>query len=157
MENMRQFYEGDVKELVYKFFLYFSRFEFALKKSGFVCAGHRNSAQVDWNKFHQTYSSDYVIDTDEGDLLEHPPEVQVYIDQTISFSNLTFPNNSSNLKKLTLALRFMRNNLFHGGKYGGKDWDDKARLSFLLTHGIHSLERMVELNVDVKVHFYGSY
>ncbi len=157
MEDMQQFYEGDVKGLVYEFFLKFSRFEFSLKASGFVRTGMRKAAVADWKKFYQKFGADYHVDDKEKQLLKTPPNRQVYIDQKISWQDFEFPADSTDLEKITLALRSMRNNLFHGGKYGEKSWDDGERVRFVLSRGVHSLERMAELDGDINIHFHGFY
>ncbi|MCU7931447.1 MAG: hypothetical protein KZQ90_11650 [Candidatus Thiodiazotropha sp. (ex Codakia rugifera)] len=157
MVEMKLHYTGETRDLVYGFFMKFSRFEFALKQSGYVYSGIRDSAQVDWKKFSQAFGGDYVADQRETLLLEKPPKKQIYTNDNISWVDFDFTTTSSDLEKLTLVLRTMRNNLFHGGKYGLKEEDVSDRIHFLLPHGIHTLERMVKLDNNVKIHFDGIY
>ena len=42
----------------------------------------------------------------------------------LAWKELQFEANEFELQKVTLLLRLVRNNLFHGGKHGDKHWDD---------------------------------
>ena len=155
---MQEFYKGELKELVYEFFLRFSRFEFALKESNYVKANnHSDVAEVHWNKIIHEFEKNYVIDDIEIELLQKPPMKQVYVNNELEWVGFNFPNNASDLKKLTFALRTMRNNLFHGGKFGHQSWDDPARVTFVLSSGLHCLDKISSLSIDLNAHYNGEY
>jgi hypothetical protein len=40
----------DQRDLVIRFFVCFSRFEYAMKAAGWVCAGKGDAAEPDWNR-----------------------------------------------------------------------------------------------------------
>jgi len=155
---MESFYNDDLRDLVYDFFLRFSRFEFALKETDYVRASRfYDTAEVDWEKFLARYQDNYSVDELERELLNNPPKRQVFKNHQISWEDFRFNTNDSNLKKLTLAIRTMRNNLFHGGKFGERSWDNPERVTFVLSRGIHSLNKMTTLNVDLNAHYNGTY
>ena len=114
-------------------------------------------AQPDWTSFHIKFGKSYEADEYEAELLRNPPKKQTYIDNELSWQEFDFPFDSSDIQSLTLALRTMRNNLFHGGKHGEKTWDNADRVHFVLSRGVHCLERMGDLDGDVRAHFSGLY
>lgn len=129
-----------LKDLAFEFFYWFSRFEFALKENGLLKAGPHNSAQADWNKFIATFEMHYEIDIAAEELLANPPDVQVVDNgHAWRWSPLTLSDDQSNLSKITLILKTIRNNLFHGGKHGAEGWDKPDRVEFLLSRGIQVL------------------
>ncbi|WP_104041654.1 hypothetical protein [Vibrio hyugaensis] len=154
---MKQFYEGELQNLVYKFFLQFSRLEFALKESGFVTSGQRNSAQPDWNAFIEKYESNYQLDKIEAELMGNPPLKQEFKAGKVTWEKFDFPPKASELKNLVFALKTMRNNLFHGGKFGHKSWDDPDRIEFVLSKGLHCITNFSKLDSDLQAHYLGSY
>ncbi|HAS8291311.1 TPA: hypothetical protein I7707_21710, partial [Vibrio vulnificus] len=68
-----------------------------------------------------------------------------------------FPEESTELNNLVFALKTMRNNLFHGGKFGHKSWDDPERVEFVLSKGLHTIEKLSKLDGDLTAHYRGSY
>lgn len=154
---MKEFYTGETQQLVYAFFLQFSRLEFALKESGYVKADFRDSAGPDWKRFIEQYSYAYVLDKVENELMADPPLRQVYRNEQISWVDFEFPDASTQLNNLVFALKTMRNNLFHGGKFGHKSWDDPDRVKFVLSKGLHTIDKLSKLDGDLYAHYHGSY
>lgn len=154
---MHNFFNNDVKEIVYDFFYKFSRFEFALKESGYIKTGARNSALPDWKKFYTKYQTDYVLNKQERELFLSPPKVQSFIKREIHWVDFSFEDGQSELEQLTLLLRAIRNNLFHGGKYGDRSWDDTVRIQYLLIRGICCLDNFSSLSEDLSAHYLGKY
>lgn len=154
---MKDLYTGEIQELVYAFFLQFSRFEFSLKESGYVKAGSRDSAEPDWKIFIEQYSDSYTLDEVEKELMAKPPLKQVYRNEKISWVDFDFPEQSTQLNNLVFALKTMRNNLFHGGKFGHKSWDDPDRVKFVLSKGLHTIDKLSKLDGALTAHYHGSY
>lgn len=154
---MKDFYTEEIQQLVYDFFLQFSRLEFALKESGYVKAGSRDSAEPDWRTFIERHSDSYTLDAVEKELMANPPLKQVYRDHKIIWMDFDFPHDSTELNNLVFALKTMRNNLFHGGKFGHKSWDDPDRVKFVLSKGVHTIEKLSKLDGDLNAHYNGSY
>lgn len=125
------------KDLLVKFFVVFSRFEYALKRTGY-CFPDRNSiATPDWKKFSQeccALSQDDLSRLNEAGkyLLEFPPKQQVYANNVLSFAAVAWEKEPHPAAKLIRYVKIVRNNLFHGGKYPGEPVEDVSRNKDLL-------------------------
>ncbi|PSB84829.1 hypothetical protein C5F64_12805 [Photobacterium damselae subsp. damselae] len=150
---MKEFYTGEIQQLVYTFFLQFSRLEFALKESGFVKSGTRDEALPDWGRFIERYSKSYALDKTEKELMAEPPLKQVYLNEKICWVDFDFPDDSTELNNLVFALKTMRNNLFHGGKFGHKSWDDTERVKFVLSRGLYIINKLSKLDGDLSAYY----
>lgn len=138
--------EDELKGLAFDFFYWFSRFEFALKENGQVSPGPRNVAQADWRLFITDYEANYELDDAATELLDNPPDVQVIRDGSAwEWAPLTFDRDASELSKVVLAVKTVRNNLFHGGKHSAAGWDDPERVQFLLSRGMDVLNSFAKL------------
>lgn len=51
----------------------------------------------------------------------------------------------SDLEKVVLSVKTVRNNLFHGGKHGAAGWEDPQRTHSLISMSRSVLENLVEL------------
>lgn len=128
-------------------FVIFARFEFALKECGFLSGTCGKDAKANWDVFAgDTALSDLLTavsgDLDVKELIEKPPKKQIIVCghngekswdwKTDSGPADTSPSNS----KLLLAVRRVRNNLFHGAKQGEDPRDEqlcRAAKKMLLT------------------------
>ncbi|MDR3526908.1 MAG: hypothetical protein P4L57_06475 [Rhizomicrobium sp.] len=140
-----------------EFFVRFSRFEFALKETGYL----QNSAdaKADWNKLTalpEFLGLSHNLEADPAALVlfERPPQKQVN-----SGASFSWRDDSQTEKKdmawLCKMVRLVRNNLFHGGKDGknGGERDEE-----LLTASIHVLNQMLlTAPDDVRNAFDGKY
>jgi hypothetical protein len=139
-------YSNDLRLTCFDFFYWFSRFEFALKESGRVTAGRYNEALPDWNGFIKEWSPKYVASEEALRLLRAPPRRQVVVSGHCDWGDLNLDAEKTLLGKVVLALKTIRNNLFHGGKHGDADWDNPERNLFLLTNGKAVLDSLAELS-----------
>lgn len=130
---------SNLKEEVVEFFYDFSRFEFSLKESGFL--QNRENAFPDWDKFVSYYKGEYTIPSEYIEhinfLLENPPKKQITKlndegKRVVDWKNFNVNENAPKLKTLVDIVKIVRNNLFHGGKYGDSSWDDKERVVKLI-------------------------
>jgi len=153
-----------VQKDVIEFFYIFSRFEFALKESGYINTPNKNSdnATPNWDAFIKEYKKVFKPSEENIDavnyLLAKPPQKQkVYQDESGSFKTTWEPfnidKNAPSLKTLVDVVKTVRNNLFHGGKYGDKGWDDKARLSLLLKHSSTVIKQWLNLKEELNVYY----
>lgn len=103
------------KELVCEFFAVFSRFEFALKESGYVKGEGR--ASPDWKRFAQESTLEVAGDSplaiSMGYLIAYPPQIQM---PNLKWKDLALQGKTDRAKALESVQR-VRNNLFHGGKH----------------------------------------
>ena len=138
------------KELLLKFVIVFSRFEYALKRGGYRQKG--DAAKPDWDKFAQECESlqpEAVLQlkTSGEYLISRPPGKQVYIDDDcLDFVPIKFANEPHLAEKLIRYIKTVRNNLFHGGKYPGKYIDEPGRNAELLESSIATLICLLKTN-----------
>jgi hypothetical protein len=143
--------DDGLKKLVYDFFFAFSRLEFALKSAGFRRRDRNNAAQPNWTAFIRKHERHYQLSNADKKLLNCPPKRQcIDTKNRLVWEDVVFESGDSNLKKVSLILRTIRNNLFHGGKYGHRSWDDPKRVTFLLQNGLETIEFLKEIDSKVK-------
>lgn len=109
------------QEVIIKFFLSFSRFEFLLKFNDFVTA----EGLVNWDDFTKNCKTKYVAWQDKGLKQElenaiqyiqsNPPKKLIKNDGQYIWQDI-IRTNIDRLEILTLNIRTIRNNLFHGNK-----------------------------------------
>lgn len=105
------------RELACEFFAVFSRFEFALKESGFVYVTRYGRAAPDWNAFATTATLQVHPDSELDEAINfinrEPPQVQV---SARGWRQMPLRGTSPVATALDAAQR-VRHNLFHGGKH----------------------------------------
>jgi len=140
------------RELVFKFFTVFSLFEYALKNAGFCIPGRRNGAQPDWEDFAQRIRQQFNPNTTPelsaavNYMLNRPVLKQVIRNNSLTFVQRKRPQHLSDVEWLSVLIRGVRNNLFHGGKFRY----DRPRDPKLIQHSMVILEAWAQCNDDVK-------
>ena len=148
----------DHRELVHRFFLVFSRFEYALKRAGFS-NGSLDSVHPAWEKFAAKYRSTF--DPSVTPRLRiacdyftaQPPRKQILDGHFLSWSEPQFRTNEPLFTWLLLMVRSVRNNLFHGGKFPIAPIQEPARDPDLLRHALTIIEACLPLDDDLCYHF----
>ncbi len=120
--------------IVLEFFIAFSRFEYALKKAGFLKKDNRKQedkdrnenrdASADWDAFAACVKSAYRQDSSEDlqeaieYLIKQSPKKQMVTPDNRLFWHPQHPqpSNDKSLQRVLECVRRVRNNLFHGGK-----------------------------------------
>jgi hypothetical protein len=144
-----------VRMLVLRFFIIFSRFEYALKRAEFVTA----SAQPGWDQFAKAHRKDFAPDktTSLKAACEYfessPPRKQICDSKKLSWSPQIKRTNEPRLAWLLCMVRRVRNNLFHGGKYPIAYDGEPSRNRLLLRHAITVLDACLALDASVESHF----
>lgn len=147
------------QNLISEFFVTFSRFECALKATGFA-SGDNNKVNPNWDSF--TSSIWELFDNEERPetvnnaihyLSNHPPRVQNYENGQLGWRERVYQPNVPLVNKLSLSIRDVRNNLFHGGKFNGNYQEDVSRNFILLNHSIEILNHWLKLSPIVKRNF----
>ncbi len=132
------------------FFLFFAKFEYALKNSDFV-KYDKKRAKPDWEKFKKMTKIPSSINSDEDVkyLKKNPPKVQCYDDTSkrLIWNERKKINDTSELIDACLTIR---NNLFHGGKCNDSD---NIRNMSLLNSAKKILEALLEENTELKRKF----
>jgi hypothetical protein len=119
--NRRWWSSAKLDRLAVQFFKTFARFEYALKAAGY----HKGdgNAKPDWDRFAQSIDSCFEQPLSDAlaaavkFLIETPPKRQVLVDGKLEWEEAREEGPDS--RKLSIYIRRVRNNLFHGGKFNG--------------------------------------
>src|SRR5688572_22174407 len=112
----------------FDFFYWFSRFEFALKEHGYLKWNKPGAPAVpSWREFQRKHGDTYVPSPAARELLKLHPKQQVVGTGDLDWIPVDVSKCSTELCKLVLMLTTVRNNLFHGGKHGDKDMENKSK------------------------------
>ncbi|MGI2801004.1 hypothetical protein ACRTC3_20820 [Photobacterium damselae] len=162
MFSSEQEIQKKLEKDIFQFFVIFSRFEFALKSSGFLQKQKKN-AEPDWNSFVKKYKDTFQVTEALSPSFSYLTEQKSAPNrQMLKVSNgalsTTWEKQNINvkdpeLKKVTDSIKLVRNNLFHGGKYGDKSWNEPKRTSILINHSIKVILALVELDQEIKISF----
>ena len=148
----REDIDEELRELAFEFFYWFSRFEFSLKENGRFYAGSRGVVHADWKRFIREHEALYQSCDAADALLRSPPDVQrVEKGSAPAWIPISFDKDQSKLSQTVLAVKTVRNNLFHGGKHCAEGWDNPERVRCLLERGVavlHSFARLAGYEAD---------
>jgi hypothetical protein len=146
---------GD-RDLAFMFFGFFSRFEYAVKRGGFL-KGATKAVGPDWDAFANSLRGRFQnVKPPFGEavafLLKEPPRTQVVSGTGLGWVPTVQGNGESHERYILRLVTTIRNNLFHGGKYPVPigPMDDVARNRRLLEAGLVVLKQCLELNKPVK-------
>lgn len=148
------------RDLVLEFFLVLSRLEFALKVTGFA-SGSETDVKPNWEGFakeiRESFNKEESPQVEEACnyYLDIPPQKQVLHDGALSWSS-ALPSNTTDIEKLLILVRRVRNNLFHGGKYNSQGHEETARNELLLRYGIIILKASMILVPQVEAAYRGA-
>lgn len=149
--------KDSLRPLIFDFFFWFSRFESALKENGWLQSTRAGAAALtDWRGFVEAHEENYVLSETGGRLIAANPQKQIIGNNGLTFTDLVFEHDVSQLNRVTLLLRTVRNNLFHGGKNGSHYWDDPARIQVLLPLCLTILNELAEFG-GLKADYTGYY
>lgn len=163
--NLIQSLTGGSGKLVLQFFVTFSRFEYALKRAGFVRGDRYDNAWPDWQRFAKERLEAQIASIPDTEftearsyLLRNPPQKQTVTapDRSLRWKQNTKRSGEGDAEYLLRLVRDVRNNLFHGGKYRPPDGhvsDQVLRNSQLLQACLTILETCWSLDADVKRFF----
>lgn len=146
---------GSSGDDVFAFFICFSKFECALKQAGYKSWNEeKKELSPNWRMFAGDIAPEFDkqgAEPQEGILneavryfLDNPPKKQVLKDGQIDWKDVEY-NGGSKLRWLIDAIKRVRNNLFHGGKYPFSPIEEPARDSMLLTYGLVILQECLAL------------
>ncbi|MBF0267560.1 MAG: hypothetical protein HQL44_03095 [Alphaproteobacteria bacterium] len=132
----------DLPDEATKFFAVFSRFEFALKQAGYL-ESHVDgkNAEPGWDCFARNLTDTFFQTVKESDsakvLFDKPPKKQIVQGNSIDWK---VGRDIIDIKELFLAVRCVRNNLFHGGKFQTGPVEEPSRDKALLNACLFVLE-----------------
>jgi len=141
---------GIDKDLVLEFLCAFSRFEYGLKRAGFA-RGNASRVKADWDCFGKTLRT---LSTEQcapvlrscAYILQEPPKKQVLRDGHLAWSAAA-DTSVSDIERVLIYVRRVRNNLFHGGKFPVPDGpvEEVARNTKLLQDALAVLIAVLDL------------
>jgi hypothetical protein len=147
------------QNLINEFFVTFSRFESALKASGFA-NGDIDRVNPNWDTFTASIivSFNNIERTESVSnaivyLTNNSPRVQNYENGQLGWRERDFHQKDPLINRISLSIRDIRNNLFHGGKFNGVYQKDVSRNFILLKHSIEILNHWLNLSEPVKEKF----
>lgn len=149
--------EAELPQLAVNFFIVFSRFECALKRSGKYAIGNPDRVDPDWDGFARDLGPDFLNEVVKQRiapvLINHPPKKQVKLaNGALGWKDMGSVESTADL---FLALRRTRNNLAHGAKYqdGGAGHADfiegSERDDVLLTQSIAVMTLALKTRPDI--------
>ncbi len=138
--------EEDLRPLVFGFFFRLSRFESALKENGWLQSKAVGPpARPDLQGFVLACAGDYSPSVAARQLVAANPVKQVIGEHCLMFADFVFADGASQLKRVTVLLKTVRNSLFHGGKQGSAFWNHPDRMRLLLPLSVTVLGEPVAL------------
>ena len=146
------------KDLLFRFFIFFAKFEFSLKVSGFAI-GDIQRVSPDWDNYAQSIKDSFDKTVNKGlaeavdYFLLNPPWRQVLIDGGVAWDSIAPDSSLSEIERVLLLIRRVRNNLFHGGKFNNEVFESKERTERLLNSSLIVLETCLDLIPTVKNNF----
>lgn len=136
----------ELKRACFEFFYWFSRFEFVLKENGFLKSEEPEAkAEPSWEKFRERYKDEYQTSEEAKSLIKlHPKRQVVSAYKQLAWKPVGINHCNNDLCRVIAMLSTIRNNLFHGGKHGDIEVDDKNRNLSLLSIGKQVLDQLAE-------------
>lgn len=138
-------------KLALEFLAVFSRFEFALKVTGFRHPGD-GEAKADWiafaNKVANSFKPNRTPELGEAFtyITSQPLRRFAVENGTLDWFPFNLPHVASEAEKVVRLIRQIRNNLFHGGKYAPDAQSTPDRDSRLLQSSLVLLHELLSLN-----------
>jgi hypothetical protein len=149
-------FAAEDRERVFRFLAAFSRWECALKHSGFVRAGGHGQAEPDWTRFAVAHErqiaalNDATFTAARNALLAAPPRRQDLVGGQLQWQPNPRRAGETNAAYLFRLVKDVRNNLFHGGKFAEGPAPELARDRDLIDRATAVLELTADLHPDIK-------
>ncbi len=150
---------GIDRAVVLKFLGVFSRFEFALKRSGFLEASEQ--AEANWDTYADSLRGRFESVKNQrfieavAFLKKAPPRRQVVSGSDIDWKDTPVGDGEHHEKYVLRLVRVVRNNLFHGGKYPIPigPLEDVGRNRELIEASVAVLAECLQLSPNVQAAF----
>lgn len=147
------------RDIVLRFFAVFSRFEYSLKRSGYLQVGEK--AEPNWDTYANSLQGRFVGVQDQAFrdaitfIVKTPPKTQVVSGTDLDWRDTVQGNGEHHERFVLRLVSTVRNNLFHCGKYPIPlgPMVDVARNTRLLEAGIRVLLQCLELSGTVRAAF----
>lgn len=159
-DAIRRIADNEDRELAWCFFVFFSRFEYALKRCRrYLTEDARKNARANWDRFARDHAPDFDsrvcgnLQVAVEYFRANPPRRQLRSDGKMSWSDpQRYDGNEALLIWLLRMIRCVRNNLFHGGKFPVVPITDPSRDRQLLRNSLVVLTECLHLDREVRDH-----
>lgn len=159
-DSIRRIGNSSDRALAWYFFIFFARFEYALKRDPRYLMAGIGDACPNWDKFGSEHNSSFQPYS-KPDLaaaveyfLAEPPRKQLREGSVMSWSKPQHHDGKEpQLIWLLRMIRCVRNNLFHGGKFPLISVSDPSRDQALLLKAMTILTAALSLDKDVEAGF----
>jgi len=148
------------RHLAWEFFVFFSRFEYALKRDRRFLQPGTGDAQPNWDRFASDHNANFNPEASQAlrdavaFYVAHPPRKQLRNHGEMTWSDpQAWDGREPQLIWLLRVVRTVRNNLFHGGKFPLLPVHEVSRDRNLITHGLAILASALSLDPVVQQHF----
>ena len=144
------------RSLAVVFFLFFARFEYVLKRAGWVTVGPE--AKADWDKYGRQHADLLTRNTEVrfqnavAYLKQRPPEKQIVGSSGLAWASDQYSAAFDLARVLTLVCR-IRNNLFHGGKFSSGPVPDASRDKDLLEAALIVMQGCLDFEAQLSADF----
>lgn len=131
-------------QLAFRFFKLFAQYESTLKDKDFFRTDKSKNVIVDWDRFsNEIIGANFRVELGEAApaaeyILNSPPKRQIVSNGKVVWADVLASENSVQI--LFSHICRVRNNLFHGAKFG-ESWFDPERSDLLLAHSLSVLEK----------------
>ena len=137
-----------------QFLVVFARCEFALKA---VKRFRKTTPKLaaDWNTFATTvapkfsFADDAKLEEAVKYLLDRPPKKEVVVEGNLAWTHAD--PGGTDVHRLSVYVRRVRNNLFHGAKWVARESDEPGRDQILVNAALTVLSALIQL--DGEVHY----
>jgi len=129
----------ELDRLSFELFKLFAEYEYELKQYKFFKTNNGSNIEVDWDRFANEKIGRHFMDILNDDhasaqyILSNPPKKQEIEDNSIVWTKVS--NTDTSVQALFGHIRRVRNNLFHGAKFGAT-WSEPSRNKKLIEHSI---------------------
>ena len=145
------------RRLAWEFFVFFSRFEYALKRDKRFLMPRNGNAAPNWDCFASDHDDAFgkialtELKAAVNFYLSESPRKQVITNGVLNWSDPQKWNEQERqLVWLLRMVRVVRNNLFHGGKFPLEPICDPSRNQDLLMHAVRILAECLKLDPHVE-------
>jgi hypothetical protein len=160
-ESIRCVANSADRQLAWHFFIFFSRFEYALKRDQRYLKPGIGDAEPNWDRFASDHNKDFFPESlsELKEAVEYfitaPPRKQLRAASIMSWSEpQKYDEKEPLLIWLLRMIRCIRNNLFHGGKFPLIPISDPSRDRELLLKAMVILKASLTLDAAVE-HTFG--
>jgi len=155
-EAIRKIADSTDRKLAWQFFVFFSRFEYALKRDKRYLMPGTGDAQPNWDRFASDHNQQFSqLDSQRlasavAFFQTSPPRKQKRENGRLGWSDPVAQGSTPLLIWLLLCIRTVRNNLFHGGKFPHLPVSDPSRDRELIENSVVVLSQSLKLDWQIE-------